>query len=457
MDRMILSNNEQINASDMGNTNTFAMIGIAKLAAAVLGGNTLINDLMCIPDSPLSLNVVLQQGEIYEMDEIDDTPFGALPVNTNQILKTGISFSPQTIAITPPSSAGNSINYLIEVQIEDNDNTPENRPFFGSSPALVDTIRSCLINVVLKAGVPAPTGTQVTPTPDAGFIGAWVITVANGQTTITSGDISVYNTNNFINETLIQKISQATADTRYAQIGILQSGNYIYGIDSGTTNAIVASISPSISSLYVGMIVNINVLNTNTGACTLNLNGIGVNNILNMSGFPLSAGNLLAGTIAVIYWNGTDFILMNPLSIPVAFRASLSSNFSLPAGVATSIPFNTIETNINCNFNTSSGELTIQTAGIYKITGSIEINGDASGGGTVACVIYKNGIEVSRNSVSSYNVSATGFSENPIPEYIGTFNVGDTLQIFGFSDVNARTVFGNSTHRSSYFEGYRIF
>jgi hypothetical protein len=52
--------------------------------------------------------------------------------------------------------------------------------------------RKCGVAVQVKAGTAATTGSQVTPTPDAGYIGLWVVTVANGQTTITSGNISLY-------------------------------------------------------------------------------------------------------------------------------------------------------------------------------------------------------------------------------------------------------------------------
>ena len=42
----------------------------------------------------------------------------------------------------------------------------------------------CLLQV--KTGTAATTGTQTTPAPDAGFTGLYAVTVANGQTTITS-------------------------------------------------------------------------------------------------------------------------------------------------------------------------------------------------------------------------------------------------------------------------------
>jgi hypothetical protein len=396
MDRIIVLNDEQINASDTGNTNSFAMIGIAKLASAVLGGNTLINDLMCIPDSPLSLNVILNQGEIYQLDEIDDTPYGALPINSNQILKTGISFSPKIISISPPATPGDSINYLIQVQLENNDNTPENRPFFGGVPQVENTIRSCLINAALKAGLPAPTGTQITPTPDAGFIGAWVVTVANGQTTIGSGNITVYDINNFITETLIQKISQESADARYAQIGILQSGGYVYSQDTGVVNALVASLNPNITSLYEGMEIRIKVANTNTGASTINPNGLGVKNIKNSSGFSLTQANLITGMIAILYYDGAEFILSNPANPSIAFRAIFQGVQTPTPMIDEKVQFSSLTLDKNSDFDTAQYRFTCQIGGTYEFSACVAAFGNFL---SIATKIFLDGVSASEGII----------------------------------------------------------
>ena len=52
------------------------------------------------------------------------------------------------------------------------------------SPSRLD---KCVVQV--KAGTPATTGSQVAPTVDAGWIPLWAVTVANGATTITAGNI----------------------------------------------------------------------------------------------------------------------------------------------------------------------------------------------------------------------------------------------------------------------------
>jgi len=219
MDRAIVYTGELLSATDVCYTNQLTMVAIAKLSKAILGSSTLLNDLTCVPTSPLSLSVNLNPGEIYSMQPLEDTAYGPLPPDTSDtILKQGIILTITNFPVTAPATPGQSIDYLIQVTYQDVDTNPENRPFFGSSPMVVETIRRGELIASLKAGIPATTGTQVPPTPDAGYTGAWVITVANGQTTVTSGDISVYGGAPFINATLTQLLTQTQADARYAQL-----------------------------------------------------------------------------------------------------------------------------------------------------------------------------------------------------------------------------------------------
>lgn len=217
MDRILVFNDEQFRAADPLNLDRFAMIGLAKLSQCVLGNGTFLNNLPCTPTAPASMDVILGAGEIYSIQNVDDTPYGALPADTtHQILKQGLLLDSVNFTLTAPITPGDSVDYLIQITYQDNDNTPENRPYFGQPDQVADTIRSGVLTPSLKPGVPAPSGTQVTPTPDAGYVGAWVITVANGQTSILSGDISQYPNAPFVTTRLPDALTQTTADARYA-------------------------------------------------------------------------------------------------------------------------------------------------------------------------------------------------------------------------------------------------
>lgn len=217
---------------DLLNSNKYALVGLSKLAAAILGTSTMLNGLACVPDAPASLNVSVGAGEIYSLQNVDGTAYSSLAADTaHQILKQGIRMDAGLLSCPAPGTAGQSINYLIQVTYTDTDSGATVLPYYNASnptqaysgPAnsgtAQNTVRKGVCTVAVKAGIAATTGTQTTPAPDAGYVGAWVVTVANGQTSITSGNISLYSGAPFINERLTDKISQATGDVRYALLG----------------------------------------------------------------------------------------------------------------------------------------------------------------------------------------------------------------------------------------------
>src|SRR5262249_1721142 len=138
------------------------------------------------------------------------------------------------------------------------------QPFSGpaNSGTSQPTTRKCTVQVSAKAGTAATTGTQVTPAPDSGYVGLWVVTVANGAVTVVAGNISQYASAPY----LFKNLAQLPA--------WVQSGQYKWAQDTGTANAIVASVTPAPPALTAGMIVLIKkVAAANSGNVTLNLNG----------------------------------------------------------------------------------------------------------------------------------------------------------------------------------------
>lgn len=92
----------------------------------------------------------------------------------------------------------------------------------------------------------------------------------------------------------------------------VQLGAWNYAVGAGTANAITASLSPAPASLIVGMEARVKILLTNTGGATLNLNGLGVTNIVLMDGSAVKPGAMASGQIAVFIFDGTNWQLQNP-------------------------------------------------------------------------------------------------------------------------------------------------
>jgi hypothetical protein len=197
--------------TDLLSVNKNAMIGLGFLAQAVLGTSTVVDGLACQPTTPASMSVTIGPGTITQVGPVDSLPYGSLPADTTDTLvKMGINIGSTSFDLTAPSSVGQSINYLIEAAFLEADADPVILPYYNASnPAqsysgpsnsgtAQNTVRTQRVQLQLKAGAPANTGSQTTPAADAGWIGLYQITVSNGQTTVAGSNVSVLPTAPFL-------------------------------------------------------------------------------------------------------------------------------------------------------------------------------------------------------------------------------------------------------------------
>ena len=189
-------------------------IALGFALQAAFGTSTIADGLTCAPTSPASMSVKVGQGSIIFGTTVDTvgSGFGSLALdNSDPLVKIGVNLLPTTIGpMTAPGTAGQSQNYLIEASFAETDGSPVVLPYYNSvnptipfsgpanSGGSQNTARTQTVNLNLKAGTPATTGSQTTPAVDSGFVGLFVITIANGQSTITSGNIAILATAPFV-------------------------------------------------------------------------------------------------------------------------------------------------------------------------------------------------------------------------------------------------------------------
>lgn len=82
-----------------------------------------------------------------------------------------------------------------------------------------------------------------------------------------------------------------------------------YAVASGSANNYVVTLNPAPTSYVEGMAIAVKINVDNTGAATINVNGLGAKAIKKPNGNDVSAGNLKAGSIYTLRYNGTNFIL----------------------------------------------------------------------------------------------------------------------------------------------------
>lgn len=318
-----------------------ALVALAKLSAAVLGSGPIVNGFTCTPTAPASLNVLLTAGEIYQLENLEATAWSSLPaITANSILKQGIQLGNVQFGITPPGTGGFSQVFLIEVQYQDLDSGSTTLPYFNSASPTVpffgpgnsgtaqNTVRQGVVASQVKAGVAATTGTQVAPTADAGWVGLFTVTVANGASTITSGNIATVPGAPFITSTLTNVPAS------------VQAHSWEYAADTGTASALSIAPAPAPAAYAAGMGFYVKAANAPTGASTLNVLGsagtlLGTISIVNPDGSAIVSNQWLAGAILGLFNDGTHFQLLSISRYPPTQQVNFysgSQTITIPAG-----------------------------------------------------------------------------------------------------------------------------
>jgi hypothetical protein len=104
-----------------------------------------------------------------------------------------------------------------------------------------------------------------------------------------------------------------------------------YAADSGSANAYVVALSPALAAHVAGMPIFFRAANANTGASTVNINGLGAVAIRKYGLAALEAGDIAAGQIVGVIYDGTYYQLIGTQN----FGHSLASSGyqRLPGGL----------------------------------------------------------------------------------------------------------------------------
>ncbi len=251
-----------------------------------------------------------------------------------------------------------------------------------------------------------------------------------------------------------------------------------YGTTAGSATAYTVSLSPA-PTLVDGLRVTVKVHAANTGAATINVNGLGAKSILKGNGNALTSGNLKVNSVYTLVYNGTAFILQGEggeYGTAVAadvlagktigtengifsgliqnngatnLQASLTSDILIPSGyyngegkviragfTAGSINKLFVETatlSTNQTVYTKLVEKTVHLNGTYRITFTL---GSSTNNQSVYARIYINGIPSGQERERPFT-DAIPFSENIF------CSSGDKIQIYARStnsSVSARLI-----------------
>jgi len=111
----------------------------------------------------------------------------------------------------------------------------------------------------------------------------------------------------------ITGLGAATVGTDAVRYSQIQSNTDKLVTVSGT-DTLTGSVTPALTAYAAGNLFSFVVANTNTGAVTINIDGVGSKSITRTGSTALVAGDMVAGEVVLIEYDGTRFQLLNPNS-----------------------------------------------------------------------------------------------------------------------------------------------
>lgn len=396
--RVTVYTNQVPYEADILRSNSYKMADVSKLAETVLGTGIsnakLVSGLPCLPISPPGLQVTVGSGCLYSFESYDATAYSVLPADNDpnhRLYKQALNFDLVTLDTPAPLVIGDSIIYLVQAAFETLDVNVVSRPYFNSADPtdpifnnLSDT-RTDKILINVKNGVSSPSPTP--PTPDAGFVPLYYVTVAFGQVAIISNNITVATSAPFITESLTQKVGYSD----------LRSSKYTYFQDSGSLNSLVVTADPVYSNFNAGTTITVKAANTITGASSLTIGAIGPVQI-KVVGSDTTAGQISSGGVYTFVSDGTFAQLLNPSVTPSLFYgASVYASVSQAISTGqTKINYNTPIYDTNSLFDSTNHRFIVGKIGYFSFNANVGFSGASSGIGQI--FLYKNGSQIAETS-----------------------------------------------------------
>lgn len=160
-----------------------------------------------------------------------------------------------------------------------------------------------------SAGQPVVSGTVISSTA----FNALTADLGTGLSTALTKDGQTTPTANIPMGTYkITGLGAGTATTDAVRLGQLQNFGINTLITVAGTDTITGTVSPSLTAYTAGQIFSFVVGTTNTGAVTLNIDGLGAKAVTRTGAIALVAGGMVTGQVALVEYDGTRFQLLDP-------------------------------------------------------------------------------------------------------------------------------------------------
>lgn len=231
-----------------------------------------------------------------------------------------------------------------------------------------------------------------------------------------------------------------------------------YALDTGTANNYAITITGQTTTYAAGIAFQFKAANANSGASTLNVNGQGTQSIVRTDGTALSAGDIAAGAIVSVMYDGTNFQLLNDSGGKSETVSNLTVTGTATINVANVTTFNPTITNAQLANSTATlgnatitlggttttvGNLTLQNANITSVSpafpNSFLANSSVTLGNTAVSL---GSTATSLGNLTTANVTITNFTESVVA--VGNTGASQTLALTN-GTVQTATLTANCT------------
>jgi hypothetical protein len=214
------------------------------------------------------------------------------------------------------------------------------------------------------AGQPVVAGTVISSTA----FNSLTSDLANGLTTAITKDGQTTVTANIpLAGYKITGLGAATVGTDAVRYSQIQSGTDKLITVTGT-DTLTGSMTPVLTAYAAGNQFSFVAANTNTGAVTINIDGVGVKSITKNGTTALVAGNIVANSVVLIEYDGTRFQLLNVVVTATGDVVGPASS------TANAIP----------TFSGTTGKLLQDNTKVKIVSNNITMDGSTSGTLTIA-------------------------------------------------------------------------
>ena len=195
-----------------------------------------------------------------------------------------------------------------------------------------------------------------------------------------------------------------------------------YATDTGTANNYLIAITGQTTTYVTGIAFQFKAANTNTGASTLNVNSQGSISIIKTDGSALVAGDIIAGGIVSVMYDGTNFQLLNDAGGAAGTFTNVSVTGTATINVANVTTFNPAITNAQLanssvtigntavslgSTQTSFGNVTLTNATLSSLSAPVTVGQGGTGSTSLAAENVLIG-----NNTSELKVVAPGTTGN---------------------------------------------